>query len=224
MHSFILIVGVVLLGTENYHEWSRKIKHTLIFNELCRGVCEGEGDNAPTKPNSYKEITIWENKHRNSHALIATSINKELNCHISPLSNSFEALQKLRELYESHFELEVFQLMIKLFKLELKNDDPLALQLELISIIHDIKIIGIEIDIPLIAYVKSLYPTYSNYRESLQVSGNLKKITFNSLEKKFFNRGRILGRRKLLSIINNLCILHIERRIVHKILLEKEVS
>lgn len=38
MHSLISIVGVVLFGKENYHEWSRKIKHTLIYNELWGGV------------------------------------------------------------------------------------------------------------------------------------------------------------------------------------------
>ena len=55
-----------------------------------------------------------------------------------------------------HSELEVVQLMIKLLKLELKNDDPLALASEVRSIMHDIKTIGVEIDIPLIAYVKAL--------------------------------------------------------------------
>ena len=76
-------------------------------------------------------------------------------------------------------------MMIKLFTVELKNDDPLALALEVRSIMHDINTTGVEIDIPLIAYVKALYPTYSHYLESLQASGNLKEITFDSLEKKF---------------------------------------
>jgi len=61
--------------------------------------------------------------------LIATSVNEEVSHHISPFSNAFEALQKLKELYESHFALEVVQLMIKLFTLELQNGDPLALTL-----------------------------------------------------------------------------------------------
>ena len=52
--------------------------------------------------------------------------------------------------------------MIKLFSLELKNDDSLALALEVRSIMHDIKATSVEIDIPLIAYVKALYPTYSH--------------------------------------------------------------
>ena len=53
--------------------------------------------------------------------------------------------------------------MIKSFNLELKNDDPLALASEVRSIMHDINNTGVEVDIPLIAYVKALYPTYSHY-------------------------------------------------------------
>jgi hypothetical protein len=44
MHSLISIVGVVLIDKENYQEWYRKIKSTLIFNDLWKGICEA----APT--------------------------------------------------------------------------------------------------------------------------------------------------------------------------------
>lgn len=84
--------------------------------------------------------------------------------------------------------------MIKLFNLELKNDDPLALASEVRSIMHDIKATGVEINIPLIAYVKALYSTYSHYLEPLQVHGNLKEITFDSLEKKFAEREKAFGK------------------------------
>ena len=87
--------------------------------------------------------------------------------HILPLSTAFEALQKLKELYHSHSALEVVQLMIKLFTLELQNNDPLALASEVKSITHDIKSTKLEFNIPLIAFLKALYPTYSNYLESL---------------------------------------------------------
>ena len=117
--------------------------------------------------------------------MIATFVNEEVSFHISPFSNAFEALQKLKELYNSHSELEVVQLMIKLFSLELKNDDPLALASEVRSIMHDIKTTGVQINIPLIAYVKAIYPTYSNYLESFQANGNLKEATFDSLVNKF---------------------------------------
>ena len=165
MHPLISIVGVVLSGKENYPKWSQKIKHTLIFNELWKGVCEG-GDNELAKPTLDNQIAIWENKNNKAYALIATSVNEEVSHHISPFSNAFEALQKLKELYDSHSELEVVQLLIKLFSLELKNDDPLALASEVRLIMHDIKTTGVQIDIPLIAYVKELYLTYSNYLES----------------------------------------------------------
>jgi len=85
--------------------------------------------------------------------------------------------------------------MIKLFSLELKNDDPLVLASEVRSIIRDIKTTGVKIDISLIAYVKELYLTYSNYLESLQASGNLKEITFDSLEKKFVERVKDFGKK-----------------------------
>ena len=78
--------------------------------------------------------------------------------------------------------------MIKLFSLEMKNDDPLALASKVRSIMHDIDSTSVKIDISLIAYVKELYPTYSHYLESLQASGNLEHITFEALEKNFAER------------------------------------
>ena len=83
MHSIISIMGVVLTSKENNPEWSKKIKHTLIFNELWKGVCVGDGDKEPKQPNSDKEFTIWENKNNKVYALIATSINEEVSHHIS---------------------------------------------------------------------------------------------------------------------------------------------
>ena len=175
-----------------------KIKHTLIFNELWKGVCVGDRDKEPEKPTSDKEFAIWENKNNKAYALIATSVNEEVSHHISTFSNAFEALQKLKELYDSHSALEVVQLMIKLFTLELQNNDPLALASEVKSIMHDIKVTNVELDIPLIAFLKALYPTYSNYLESLQANGNLKDITFDSLVKKFAEREKTFGKKTTL--------------------------
>jgi len=76
MHSLIPIVGVVLNEKENYLEWSRKIKHTLIFNELWKGVCVGERDNEPAKTTLDNEISIWENKNSKTYALIAAFVNE----------------------------------------------------------------------------------------------------------------------------------------------------
>ena len=60
MHSLISIAGVFLFRKYNYHEWSRKIKQSIIFNELWKGFCVGEGDNEPANPNLDKNISIWE--------------------------------------------------------------------------------------------------------------------------------------------------------------------
>ena len=94
MNSLIFIVGVVLSSKEKYPEWSQKIKHTLIFNEFRRGICEGEGDHRPAKPTSDKEIAIWEKNNCKAYALIAASVNEEVSHHITPFSNSYEALSK----------------------------------------------------------------------------------------------------------------------------------
>eukprot|EP00253_Pinus_taeda_P022521 PITA_22521 len=195
MHSLISIVRVVLTGKENHLEWSQKIKHTLIFNELWKGVCVGDRDKEPEQPTSNKEFAIWENKNNKAYVLIATSVNEEVSHHISPFSNAFKALQRLKELYDSHSTLEVVQLMIKLFSLELQNDDPLALASEVKSIMHDIKVTNVELDIPMIAFLKVLYPTYSNYLESFQENGNLKDITFDSLVKRIAEREKAFGKK-----------------------------
>eukprot|EP00253_Pinus_taeda_P016478 PITA_16478 len=195
MHSIISIVGVVLTRKENYPEWSWKIKHTLIFNELRKGVCVGDEDKELEQPTSGKEFTIWENKNSKAYVFFATSVSEEVSRHISPFSNAFEALQKLKELYDSHYALEVVQLMIKLFTLELQNNDPLSLASEVKSIMHDMKATKVELDIPLITFLKALYPTYSNYLESLQANGNLKDITFDSLVKKFGEREKAFGKK-----------------------------
>ena len=69
MHSLVSIIGVVLSGKEKYQEWLRKIKHTLIFNDLWDGICEGEGDVAHEEPKINKEFSIWKNIDRNAYAL-----------------------------------------------------------------------------------------------------------------------------------------------------------
>jgi len=131
-------------------------------------VCVGDGKKELEQPTSDKELVIWENKNSKAYALIAASVNEEVSRHISPFSTAFEALQKRKELYDSHSAIEVVQLMIKLFTLELQNNDPLALASKVKSIMHDIKSTKVELDIPFIAFLKAVYPTYSNYLESLQ--------------------------------------------------------
>ena len=120
--------------------------------------------------------------------MTAVFVNEEVSHHITPFSISYEALNKLKEIYDSHSKLEIVKLMIKLSSIELKNDDTFALASEVRSIMHYINNTSVEVDIPIIVYVKALYPTYSHYLESLKASGNLVKITFDSLEKKFAER------------------------------------
>jgi hypothetical protein len=40
MHSLISIVNMVLNDKDNYREWYRNIKSTLIFNDLWKGIFE----------------------------------------------------------------------------------------------------------------------------------------------------------------------------------------
>ena len=79
-----------------------KINHTLIFNELWKGISEGQEGNPPANPTSDKELAIWENKNCKAYALIANSVNEEVSHHISSFSNAYEALSKLKELYDSY--------------------------------------------------------------------------------------------------------------------------
>ena len=89
---------------------------------------------------------------------------------------------------------------------------------------HDINSTKVELDIPLIAFLKALYPTYSNYLESLQANGNLKDITFDSLVKKFVEREKAFGNKTALESLKRLCALLIKKSILLKILQEEEVD
>ena len=45
-----------------------------------------------------------------------------------------------------------------------------------------------------------------------------------TLGRSLLRERRLLGRRQLLGLLKKLCVLHIERRIMHKILVEEEVA
>lgn len=51
-------------------------------------------------------------------ALIAATISEEVNRHIISITDSYGALKKLKDLYDSHSESELIQLLLKLFNLE----------------------------------------------------------------------------------------------------------
>jgi hypothetical protein len=95
--------------------------------------------------------------------VIFVIVSEEVSLHISSINDSYSASKILNEFYDTYSELELIQLMVKLFKIELKNDDPMALDLEKKTIMHDIEAIEVKIDPSLIDFIKTLYHTYSYY-------------------------------------------------------------
>lgn len=102
------------------------------------GVCEGEDENPPENPTSNKELSIWENKNSKVYALIVALVKEEVSHHIAPFTKSFNVLKNLKDLYDSHSELEVVKLMIKLVNIKLKDDDSLGLASQIRAIMHAI--------------------------------------------------------------------------------------
>ena len=86
---------------------NRKIKHTLIFNDLWDEVCEGQNDSEPVQPIRDKELAIWKNKDKKAYALIAASVSEEVSHDLVSIKYSYGAFKKLKNLYNSHSELEI---------------------------------------------------------------------------------------------------------------------
>lgn len=84
-----------------------KIKHTVVFNDLWDEVCEGHNDNELVDPTRDKELTTWKNKDKNEYALIAALTSGEVSCHIISIKYWYGALKQLKDLYDSHSELEI---------------------------------------------------------------------------------------------------------------------
>ena len=80
---------------------------------------------------------------------------------------------------------------------------------------YDIDSTGVKIDIALIALIKALYPTYSNYLESLQASGNLKSLTFDTLADKIAEREKAFGKKTCEPTSNTLCIAQKGKNVAH---------
>jgi hypothetical protein len=159
-------------------------------------------------PTSNKERVIWKDKDQKTYVVIFATISKEVICHISSIDDSYSALKRLNNLYDTHLELELIQLMVKLFNLKLKNDDPMDLDYEIKSIMHDIDVTGVKTNLPLTAFNKSLYPTYSHYLESLQASGQIKSITFDKLVEKVAEHEKAFGNKSNHSICETMCLAH----------------
>ena len=133
---------------------------------------------APIPPTNTKELTLWKIKDKKAYALIISSVSEEVSRHLVSSKSAWEVLKKLKDLYDSHSELEIIQLLMKLFNLELKDNDPMKLASEIRAIFHDIDATGVKVDIQLTAFTKALYPSYTHYLESLQASGQMKDMTF----------------------------------------------
>ena len=88
---------------------------------------------------------------------------------------------------------------MKLFNLELKENDPMELAFEIKAIFQDIESTGVKVDLQLTAFLKVLYPTYSHYLESLQASGQMKAMTFDVLVDKIAEREKSFGKKESLS-------------------------
>ena len=87
-------------------------------------------------------------------------------------------------MYDSHSEMEIIQLMLKLFNLEVKDNDPMLVASLIREIMHKIQASGMKPDLPLASFLKWLYPTHSNYLESLQGSDKFKDLTYDTLVEK----------------------------------------
>jgi len=53
---------------------------------------------------------------------------------------------------------------------------------------HDVDSTDVKVEIALMAFMKALYPIYSHYLESIQTSGQMKSLDFNSLVEKIAKR------------------------------------
>lgn len=72
----------------------------------------------------------------------------------------------------------------------------MALDSKIKVITHDIDATNVKVDIALTAFIKTLYPTYTHYLESLQASVHIKSLNFDTLVEKIIECEK-LERRQL---------------------------
>ena len=132
------------------------------------GICENENledkkygeaidevdKSAPVPPINAKYLALWKSKDKKAYALIIASVSEEVSRHLVSSKSAWEALKKLKDLYDSHSELEIIQLLMKLFNLELKDNDPMKLAYEIRAIFHDIDAIGVKVAFNLLHLLK----------------------------------------------------------------------
>ena len=78
-------------------------------------------------PTNTKELVLWKSKDKKDYSLIIASVSEEVSRHLVSSKSDWVELKKLKYLYDSHSELEIIQLLMKLFNLELKDNDPMKL-------------------------------------------------------------------------------------------------
>lgn len=94
-------------------------------------------------------------------------VSEEMSHHIVHIYDFYGDLRKLKDLYDSNSKSKLVQLLVNLFMLELKDDNPMGLAFELKTILHDIVSTRVKIYVFLIIFIKVIYPTYSHYLQSL---------------------------------------------------------
>ena len=110
-------------------------------------ICESKDDNEPEQPKDDKQLVIWKSKYEKDYALIYASITKEVSRHILSSTTAFKSLKKLKYIYDSHSKLEIIQLLMNLFNLELQDNDPMKLASEIKALFHDIEENGVKVDL-----------------------------------------------------------------------------
>ena len=88
---------------------------------------------------------------------------------------------------------------MNLFNLEVQDNDPMKLASEIKELFHDIEATGVKVDLQITTFIKSLYPTYSHNLESLQASGQMKAINFDTLIDKIAETEKAFGKKESLS-------------------------
>jgi hypothetical protein len=91
-----------------------------------------------TIPTSNKECSIWNNKDMKTYVMIFSIVSEEVRHDIVSINELYGSLNNLKDLYDSHEELELIQLLVNIFNLELNNDDPMVLASKIKAIMHDI--------------------------------------------------------------------------------------
>ena len=64
-------------------------------------------------------------KDNKSLAMITAIVSEEVSQHIFPATYFFQALKRMKDMFGSHTKMEVIQMMLKLFNLEVKDNHPM---------------------------------------------------------------------------------------------------